>query len=223
MKTVLGVETATRWTAVGLSQGDEILAERSVWTRGGHASNLPELVSEVLEAARRSPDAFDCIAVSIGPGSFTGLRVGLGFAKGLALARAVPVVSVGTLSAMALAAETEGRIACCLDARKQEVYIAIFEVQEGRVAQVRLEPRALSPTEAAIRLRAEEAISLVVGDGPERYPELAEGRRWRPLDDRCPSGGRVAVLGGQSSAWPATPLVPFYARASASGASLTEK
>ena len=221
MTIVLGVETATPWTAVGLCEGEAILAERSVRCRGGHASGLPELVSEVLDSAGRSAREIGAVAVSIGPGSFTGLRVGLGFAKGVALARGVPLIAVGTLAALAQATKMEGRIACCLDARKQEVYLAIHEARGGWVLP-RLEPVAVPPEQVESCLRQHGPVDLFVGDGAERYPGLGKGLRVRPLDDCCPSGGQVARLGGRERAVvdPGS-LVPFYARLPAAEVPLT--
>jgi len=207
---ILGIDTATRVGSVGLvrapldaavrigqepgriTNGCVFLAELSREAGLAHATELLTLVDDCLAAAGASLDEVECIAVSTGPGSFTGLRVALATAKGLALAGAIPVVGVATLEALAAtlvptwlppgsdpAAETAATlIAPCLDARKGEVYTATFVVREPswRDANPRLErlsPDAVRPPEAvADELRAAaggQRRLLFLGDGAERY------------------------------------------------------
>lgn len=182
-----------------------------------HAAALPTLVARVLADAGVSVDRLDGIAVSIGPGSFTGLRIGLGFAKGLVLARWFALVGVPTLAALAeVAAAAPGETVCAaLDARKQEVYAALFRAVDGGRVE-RLGPdEALAPTVLAGRL---EPSCILVGDAAEAYAD-ALGRRAvvRPFATHHPRGGVVARLGWERLAAGETAapgdLEPVYVRA----------
>jgi tRNA threonylcarbamoyladenosine biosynthesis protein TsaB len=159
-----------------------------------HGASLPLLVAEVLAAAGTSIDAVDGIAVSIGPGSFTGLRIGLGWAKGVALAGRLPLVGVPTLEALAHVADASpGEPVCAaLDARKGEVYAALFTAVDGGVR--RLTPDlALKPDDLAARLAPG---CVLVGDAGEVYREaLAPHAVVRPFATHHPRGAVVARLG----------------------------
>jgi tRNA threonylcarbamoyladenosine biosynthesis protein TsaB len=123
---ILGLDTATRRASVGLLVDGEIVAERFEQD-SRHAVSLLPLIDGVLRAGNCSVRHLDAVAVSCGPGSFTGLRVGLSVAKGLACATGVPLVEVPTLEALARTVrERHGVVAAVLDARKGEVYSACF-------------------------------------------------------------------------------------------------
>jgi tRNA threonylcarbamoyladenosine biosynthesis protein TsaB len=131
---VLGIETATTVCGVALVQNGGLLAERSVEQRYAHAETLFGFLDDVLEESRVRMRDLHGIAVSIGPGSFTGLRIGVSVVKGLHMATGIPVVAVPTLEALADAGATEAREAgadtmlAVLDARRGEVYWQLFDV-----------------------------------------------------------------------------------------------
>src|SRR5437016_5154287 len=102
--TILGLDTATAFTTVGLVRDGATVAEVAERAGTGHAARLPALVARVLEQSTVTLQQVDAIAVSTGPGSFTGLRVGLGFAKGIAFAGGLRIAGVSTLEALATAA-----------------------------------------------------------------------------------------------------------------------
>ena len=165
---ILAIDTATRRCNVALVRDGIVLAERSESGSSNHAGTLPRLVEEALGGVRLAPD--DAIAVTIGPGSFTGLRIGLSFAKGLAFAAGHRLVGVPTLDALALVAPAdESRVCTVLDARKREVYAALYE-REGRRVWRRGEPCAI----AAERLAAivGGAPCAFIGDAVEAYGEV---------------------------------------------------
>lgn len=134
---VLGIETATIACAASLSVDGTIVARRHLHQKNVHAETLMGMVADVLEESGRELNDLDVIAVSIGPGSFTGLRIGLSVAKGLAYAREMRIVSVPTLEALANAAlpavpKEEGYFVLpMLDARRDEVYYQLFDVKDG--------------------------------------------------------------------------------------------
>ncbi len=194
---VLGLDTAT-WTAsVGLIDGDTELAERSLTVTGSHARTLLPMIEETLAAARLGLRDLELLAVSIGPGSFTGLRIGLSVAKGLAWASGIPLVGVPTLEALAhVAAPRPGLICPVLDARKREVYGAAFRWVGGALECV-AEADVLSPEQFAARLTPP---CTLVGDGVDTYASvwracLGEGAELVPFARLSPRGSVVARLG----------------------------
>jgi tRNA threonylcarbamoyladenosine biosynthesis protein TsaB len=151
--TVLTIDTATPTETVGLVRGGRLLAQRVTHAGRGHADELAASVDDVLKRSSVSLSDLDGIAVSIGPGRFTGLRVGLSTAKGLSVASGVPVMPVPTLEALAASVLPEdappGTCVCAmLDARRGEVYAAAFL---AGARPVRLRPdAAVGPAAGAL-------------------------------------------------------------------------
>ena len=193
---ILGIDTAT-WTAsVGVVANGDVLGERSVGASLSHGLSLLPLIQGVLHDAGLQVAQLDGVAVSIGPGSFTGLRIGLSTAKGIAFAHGLPVVGVRTLLALAAVANLdEGRVCPMLDARKGEVYAALFQVESGV-------PRCLIPESV---LRADAWLSRVdgpctfLGDGVGALGEANSAGQWTvlPFDRFHPRGAVVAALGAE--------------------------
>lgn len=137
---VLGIETATVVCGAAISRDGTLVAERWISIPRVHSEKLMTLVDEVLVASGLTAPELSAIAVSIGPGSFTGLRIGLSVAKGLAYALSIPVVAVPTLEALAFHAAghstaEQGEMICAvLDARRAEVFVSLHAVTEhGRI------------------------------------------------------------------------------------------
>jgi len=213
---VLGIDTATWTAAVGITRDDRVLAEHVDRESRSHSASLPLLVDEVLARAGLVFDNVGGIAVSIGPGSFTGLRVGLALAKGLAFAGGIPIVGVPTLEALAcMANASAGETVCAaLDARKREVYAALFAVTPAGLERVTPD-LALAPAALAARL---PPSCVVVGDATDVYPELrVPGVTIRAFADHPPRGGVIAQLGFRRLAAgdvdDAGALEPVYVRA----------
>lgn len=244
---VLGIDTATRTASVGLLDGDRQIAERRLPGARTLAATILPLVQDTLAAASCQVDALDLIAVSVGPGSFTGLRIGLSVAKGLALSTRRPVIGVPTLEALANAALDRGGdhrsdevgyepaigaaggrrgIICpVLDARRGEVYGALFHSTDGvrierLTADVVAEPQTFA---AEIGRAAVGQACAIIGDGGEQFRALWErivsGRiEILPFSDFPPRGMVVAELGLrlfiERGADAVESLVPRYCRAS---------
>ncbi len=225
--TVLGIETATSVTAVGIVRDGKVLADVSEGTTVGHAGQLPAMVTRALgEAAIRLEDV-EGLGVSVGPGSFTGLRVGLSFAKGVAFSGGCALVGVGTLDALAAAApDRYSVVATVLDARRAETYLAVFRREGGQLRRCGSD-RAFTPEEAFDALLEEAGGSrpaIVLGDGVARYAEAFAGLSKSGIDAASfseipPRGGAVALLAearferGERDRLES--LVPVYVRASA--------
>jgi tRNA threonylcarbamoyladenosine biosynthesis protein TsaB len=144
----------------------QVLAERTERTPSSTAATLPRLVDEVVAEAGARPMPGDAVAVSIGPGSFTGLRIGLSFAKGLAFAGGLRIVGVPTLDALALAAPPWTGVLCAaLDARKAEIYAALYTREQDRVVRL----GAPIAAEAARLAALLPAGCTFIGDAVEAY------------------------------------------------------
>jgi tRNA threonylcarbamoyladenosine biosynthesis protein TsaB len=122
---ILAIDTCVDACSAAIWADGKSLAVLSEPMSRGHQERLAPMVAEALDAAQIKPAALDRIAVTVGPGSFTGLRVGLAFARSFALALARPCIGVGTLEALAAGAGV-GFVAACLDARRERVYLQAF-------------------------------------------------------------------------------------------------
>ena len=168
---ILTIETSTPTEIVAVVEGDAVLAERRSAAGRGHRDTLMGSVGEVLRQSGTKLTDLGAIAVSMGPGRFTGLRVGLATAKGLAVTSGVGVRAVRTLPALALTAGVEEGLVCpALDARRGEVYASLL--RPGDSAPV-MEETAMSPEALAGRVRALAAGEPVtfVGTGALAYRE----------------------------------------------------
>jgi len=169
---VLGIETATAICAAALVSDGRIVAESRLDAGRVHAERLMGQIAGVL--GEGGVGALDGVAVSIGPGSFTGLRIGVSVAKGLAFARRIPLAAVPTLEALALHAATTDalaagtRLLAALDARREEVYCQLFDVAPGGPVPLG-EPRDL--TLEALRAEADGAPWHVTGDAAAKITE----------------------------------------------------
>src|SRR5262245_25257207 len=145
---VLAVETSTMIGSVALVDGGRIVGESMLDVALTHSERLMAMVDRLLGDCGWKADRLEGLAVSIGPGSFTGLRVGLATVKGLALALDLPVVAVPTLDALASNIPFADAPVCpILDARKAEVYLSLYCTRDGR-AQRLWEYLALAPQHA---------------------------------------------------------------------------
>jgi tRNA threonylcarbamoyladenosine biosynthesis protein TsaB len=177
-----------------VARDDDVVAEVVTANTQAHGRILPALIEQALERARATWDDVEGLAISIGPGSFTGLRIGLSLAKGIAYAGHLPIAAVSTLEALAWAANPSpgDTVWSILDARMREVYAASFE--QTTTSLVRRTPdEALRPDALAPRVAA---TALVIGDAADTYPLLAaSGARALPFATHHPRGGIVARLG----------------------------
>jgi tRNA threonylcarbamoyladenosine biosynthesis protein TsaB len=154
---------------VAVVDAEQVLAERSLTVTGSHATSVLSLIDEVLAATAFSLSDLELLAVSIGPGSFTGLRIGLGVAKGFHLSTGIPLVGVPTLEVLALALGPRRGFVCpVLDARKGEVYAAAFRWEAAGLREVHA-ARALAPQAFARDL---ELPCTLLGDGVDAYAQV---------------------------------------------------
>jgi len=163
---ILGLETSTAVCSVGLFRDGEPGIEQSVRESHIHSEKLLTLVQDVVRAGRIGMEELDAIAVSIGPGSFTGLRIGLSTAKGLCFALDKPLVAISTFEAIAEAArwrhQKSGVIVVLIDAKKEEWYVGRFLVTGGNV--LASGPVAVKSLGEAVSLLKGEKAALILTD-----------------------------------------------------------
>jgi tRNA threonylcarbamoyladenosine biosynthesis protein TsaB len=183
---VLAFDTATRATAVALCDlrpGGACVERRDdppAGSRPGHAARLLELVAGAMTDAGAGWADVDRLAVGVGPGTFTGLRIGIATAHALSRARGIPLVGVSTLASLALGGARSGSattVAAVIDARRGEVFAAAWRVDDGRPARLGerlIAPVAISPHELATELAGIGHAVLAVGDGAVEFRTALE-------------------------------------------------
>lgn len=217
---ILGIDTATPIASVGITRDGEVLAEESLRERLNHTETLLPLIGRVLAQADVALPEIAGIGVSIGPGSFTGLRVALGTVKGFAYAMGQKVVGVPTLEALArTVSEGEGLVCPLLDARKGEIYAALFRrAPDGQLAQL-LPDQVLLPRQFLAQITEP---CLFVGDGVAAYRELIQHTcgalaEILPFTTHHPRGAIIARMAWErlqvGGADDLQNLVPVYVRA----------
>ena len=192
---ILALDTATSAGSVALVDEERTIASRYFDLGLQHSQRLFIEIEEVIETAGCSPGELEAVAVSIGPGSFTGLRIGLSAAKGLCLASDSALVPVSTLEALAARLPYAQYPVCAvLDARKQEVYTALYDTSTG-YPQVLSPPRPVAPAVLLEERSGEKTI--YVGDAVSAYSELiAACPQALPAPSHCarPEAGTIGWL-----------------------------
>ena len=162
---ILALETSAKSVSAAVSEHGVILASAYQNTGLTHSRTLMPLVDGMLRAASLTLDDMGLIAVAHGPGSFTGLRIGVSAAKGLAWAKSLPCCGVSTLEAMATGlAHWDGLVICAMDARRQQVYNANFAAKVGTLTRL-TEDRAIALSELVKEVENDERPKIIVGDG----------------------------------------------------------
>ena len=196
---VLGLDTCLAACSVAVCDGERVLAHASEMMARGHQERLAPMAQAVMTEAGLRFDHLERIGVTVGPGSFTGLRVGIAFAKGLAASLGVPLVGVGALEA--LAAEADGLVFAVVDARRDQLYLQAFD--DGRAVMA---PDVLELGTAAARV-AELAVGrtpTLVGSGAPSLAALTPTAR--VLTPEGADARRVAALAAARAPGPARPL-----------------
>lgn len=172
---ILALETSAKAVSAAVTEDGKVLASGYQDTGLTHSRTLMPIVEHILKNTDLTVQDCDVIAVAAGPGSFTGIRIGVSAAKGLAFAAEKPAVGVSTLAAMARnVAWLDGLVICAMDARRQQVYSALFQAENGTLT--RLTPdRAISLEDLAAEVKGDERPKIIVGDGARLcYNALSE-------------------------------------------------
>ena len=163
---ILGLESSAKSASAALTENGRVLARSFQNTGLTHSRTLLPMAEAMLQNCELTLADVDAIAVAAGPGSFTGLRIGISAAKGLAWAKELPCAGVSTLEAMAqnLSHLDGAVIVCAMDARRNQVYNALFLAEGGQLRRL-CEDRAVALTQVAEDLKSETRPKFVVGDG----------------------------------------------------------
>ena len=161
---LLAFETSAKAASVALFDGEKLVGESYQNTGLTHSQTLLLMAEDLMKNCGISPKDLTGVAVAAGPGSFTGVRIGVSAAKGLAWGREIPCWGVSTLEAMALGLGIQdGYILPTMDARRAQVYTALFSVKNGAITRI-LEDQAIALAELKEKLSNDMPIFLV-GDG----------------------------------------------------------
>lgn len=183
MATILSIETSTDVCSVALTSEGQVLDHSENYEGQTHATLLSQYVQQALQYARTREVPIDAIAVSIGPGSYTGLRIGLSEAKGLAFGLSVPLIGVNTLQLLAVSAmfnhfidEERLLYVPMIDARRMEVYTAAYTP----ALEALVEPQAMILDENSFKNLLDEGYTLVaIGNGSDKAREVLKHDRMR--------------------------------------------
>lgn len=162
---ILAFETSAKAASVALTEDGKLLGESYQNTGLTHSQTLLVMAQDLLKQCGRAVEDITAVAVAEGPGSFTGVRIGVAAAKGFAWGRELPCYGVSTLEAMAEALGAfQGYVCPCMDARRSQVYNALFSINQGTLRRLR-EDRAIALADLAGELETLDGPIFLVGDG----------------------------------------------------------
>ncbi len=194
---ILALETATPAASAALVDDGRILAECRLTGQKNHSERLLQIVDSLFEWTGAEKRSVDLIAVSVGPGSFTGLRVGISTAQGLAFALDKPLAGIPTLDVVASQGFiADGFISPMIDARKQQVYAALYRAGSGELSQVQ-PPAVVDPAQWVESL---DGPAMLIGNGVLAYSETisaaaeAKGCTMADQDQGIPRAATIARL-----------------------------
>lgn len=219
---IFGIDTCCNAATAALLEDDRLVAQTVINSGKTHSQKMMPQIAEMFRQAEKEVKEVDCFAAAVGPGSFTGVRIGVATVKAMAQAVKKPCVAVSTLHGLANnVAVFDGVICPILDARREQVYNALF--QGGRALARLCEDRALGIEELLDELKEKDAPVLFCGDGVpvfrQRIAEVLEERAiFAPTMQNMNLGASVAEIGlAKAMAGETIPygaLVPQYVRLS---------
>ena len=192
MAYILNIETSTTNCSVALSKNGVVLGiKEDNSSEYSHAERLHVYIDEVLQIAKVSIDQLEAIAISKGPGSYTGLRIGVSAAKGLCYALSLPLISVPTLEALAHQIEApKGPIIAMLDARRQEVYSAIFDNHFSELRSTQAEVLTSESYDELLEL----SPVYFIGNGVAKTKDIITHKNAQFIEDKLPSAQQMCAL-----------------------------
>ncbi len=197
MSLILSLETSTEVGSVALHKDGKLLTTSEVHIQYNHASKLAVMIDQVLANAGINPNQLDAVAVTSGPGSYTGLRIGTSTAKGLCFALEIPLISVGTLELMAYQVSKNAwhDVLLCpmIDARRMEVYCLVAN-QSLEILQD-IQPVIIEPDSFSVFLSKHKV--LFFGNGAAKCKDVINSQHAIFLDDIIPQASHLGVLADQ--------------------------
>lgn len=229
---VLAIDTSSVVAAVALMDDEKLLGEYSINNKKTHSQKLMVMIDEIMKDLDIKPSDIDVFAASIGPGSFTGLRIGVTTAKAMAYATNKPVVGVPTLDALAYNIVTSEFIICpILDARNSQVFTALYEVKGKRFERI-TEYMGIPVFELVQIIVQNNKKVIFTGDAIDLHKdyfksEVGENCEFAPLGNRLQRGASVAelalMMAKEGKFTSSFELVPFYLRKSQAERELEKK
>ena len=192
---ILAFETSAKAAGVALMDGDILLGESYQNTGLTHSQTLLSMAENLIANCGKTPDQITAVAVAAGPGSFTGVRIGVAAAKGFAWGREIPCYGVSTLEAMARGLGIyNGLVLCTMDARRDQTYTALFRFSDGKLTR-ELEDSAISFAELKNFIKNYEEPIFLVGDGSILcYNTLKDARLILPPEHKMHQRGVGVAL-----------------------------
>ena len=192
MTYILNIETATKNCSVSISKEGKTIALKELNDGNySHAEKLHELIGQVVLEAKIALSDLKAIAVSKGPGSYTGLRIGVSAAKGLCFALDIPLISVNTLQSLSLSVYIDkGYKIPLLDARRMEVYSQVFNEKTEKIREIYAE--IITPESFSELLNAEKVYFF--GDGAEKCKEIITHKNANFIDGKFPSANEMSAI-----------------------------
>ena len=217
---ILSVDSSATPASVCLYDG-RVIAEYYIHTKLTHSQTLVKMIESVLDVTGTKAEDIGLYAVNHGPGSFTGVRIGVSAVKGMAYAMKKPCVAVSTLYSMAFNLSAADAVICaCMDARRQQVYNAIFRVNDGKIERL-CDDRAVAIDALVEELRGYQEKVILVGDGAELVYAAAEEADHivlAPSNQRYQRASSVAMIAedmaDRGEIVSAASLMPSYLRLS---------
>ncbi|MEG0570275.1 MAG: tRNA (adenosine(37)-N6)-threonylcarbamoyltransferase complex dimerization subunit type 1 TsaB [Oscillospiraceae bacterium] len=162
---ILAIDTSAKVASVSIVSQDEVIAEFNINCKLTHSQTLMPMCEQILSQTNLKIEDLDAFAVSVGPGSYTGLRIGISAVKGLALATNKPCIAVSTLHALALNVSLfDGVICAVMDARCNQVYCALFNSNANELQRI-TNDEAIPIDELEVKLKTFQKNIILVGDG----------------------------------------------------------
>lgn len=196
---ILALDSSGLVASVAVVEDDNLLAEYTVNYKKTHSQTLLPMLDEIAKMIELDLETIDAIAVSAGPGSFTGLRIGSATAKGLGLALKKPLIAVPTVDALACNLyDTNGIICPMMDARRKQVYTGLYHFKNHQLETIS-EQKAISVEELIEELNAQKEQVTFLGDGVSVYQEILKEKMevpytFAPAHMNKQRAGAVAVL-----------------------------
>ena len=215
---ILSFESSAKAASAALVRDGALVSQYTQCSALTHSRTLLPMAEDLLKNAETTLDAVDVLAVAHGPGSFTGIRIGVSAVKGLAWAADKPCVGVSTLEAMAWHGLARGGYICCvMDARRSQVYNALFKIENGRPVRM-TEDRPIALDELSKEVTALNAPVFLVGDGAalcfEYFTAHGVPCVMAPDNLRWQDAWGVAMAAADKTPGNADELLPVYLRLS---------
>lgn len=191
MSVILSIETASTNCSVAVGVNGKLISVKEDFSSSfSHAERLHVFIRDILAKNQLELSNLDAIAISKGPGSYTGLRIGVSAAKGLCYSLSLPLISVPTLTSIAHQVTDNGFIIPMLDARRMEVYTAVFDKDKNQIQKT--SAKILEPTSYLEEL--EKGKTIFIGSGVAKFSEICSHPNAVFIQDKLPSAREMVPL-----------------------------